>query len=264
MDLGLKDKIAVVTGASSGIGMAVAECFASEGVHLVICARNQVRLRETRDAIQKRHGVKVLTVKADVTKPEDIEKLRLMVESELPGVDILVNNAGIGSAETIMEAPDDKWNYFWDLQIMAAVRLSRALVPLMKERGGGAVINNASILSRQPLDHEPVYNVVKAALVMFSKCLSNELIQYNIRVNCINPGLILTPSWRETAELLSKEKGISAQEYLDRIARQYTPIGRFATPEEIAPLFVFLCSSRASYCVGSSFYVDGGWLKVTT
>jgi NAD(P)-dependent dehydrogenase (short-subunit alcohol dehydrogenase family) len=163
-----------------------------------------------------------------------------------------------------MEAPDKKWQYFWELQIMASVRLSRVMVPFMIKRGGGVIINNASILSRQPLDHEPIYNVVKSAVVMLTKCLSNELIKYNIRVNCINPGLILTPSWEETAELLSQEQGISPQKYLENIAKEYTPIGRFATPEEIAPLFVFLSSSRASYCVGSSYYVDGGWLKVTT
>ncbi len=161
-----------------------------------------------------------------------------------------------------MDAPDDKWQYYWDLHVMAAVRLSKALVPFMRKRGGGVIINNASICAKQPLDYEPIYNVTKAALMMFSKCLSNELIKDNIRVNCINPGLILTPDWVKTAKQLTTDKSNSWEDYLDDIARKNTPIGRFATPEELADFFVFLCSPRASYCVGSTYYVDGGWLNV--
>jgi len=186
------------------------------------------------------------------------------VHREFGGADILISNAGMGSEETIVDAPDEKWQYFWDLQVMAAVRLARGFVPLMRERGGGVVINNASICARQPLWHEPIYNTVKAALVMFTKCLAHEVIRYNIRVNCVNPGLILTPAWRKGAESLSRQEGMSVDEYFDKIAKDYTPIGRFATPEELAQFFVFLCSDRASYCVGSTYYVDGGWLNVTT
>jgi NAD(P)-dependent dehydrogenase (short-subunit alcohol dehydrogenase family) len=145
-----------------------------------------------------------------------------------------------------------------DLLVISAVRMSRALVPFMRKRGGGVIVNNASICAIQPLDHEPIYNVTKAAMVMFSKCLANELIRDNIRVNCVNPGLIHTPAWMAGAESLGKRDGITAEEYLDRIAAQYTPICRFATPEELANFFVFLCSDRTSYCVGSTYYVDGG------
>jgi NAD(P)-dependent dehydrogenase (short-subunit alcohol dehydrogenase family) len=99
---------------------------------------------------------------------------------------------------------------------------------------------------------------------MFSKCLSHELIGDGIRVNCVNPGLILTPAWRRGAESLARNEGLTVEQYFDRIAKEYTPIGRFATPEELAHFFVFLCSERASYCVGSTYYVDGGWLNVTT
>lgn len=147
---------------------------------------------------------------------------------------------------------------------MAAVRLSRSLAPLMRTRGGGVILNNASICATQPLGYEPIYNTTKAALVMLSKCLSNELIPFNIRVNTINPGLVLTPDWRKTAELLTQGTDMTPDAYLDKIAVDNAPIGRFATPEEVADMFVFLCSPRASYCVGSSYYVDGGWLKVIT
>jgi NAD(P)-dependent dehydrogenase (short-subunit alcohol dehydrogenase family) len=145
---------------------------------------------------------------------------------------------------------------------MAAVRLARAFVPFMRKRGGGVILHNASICAKQPLWYEPIYNTTKAALVMFSKCLANEVVGENIRVNTINPGLILTPDWYKTAGLLCEKEGLTPDEYLDRIAKENTPIGRFASPEELANFFVFLCSPRASYCVGSTYYVDGGWLKV--
>ncbi len=262
MDLGLTGKVAVITGGSIGIGKAVAEAFAQEGVHLVLCARDGERVKQVAEAIGSTYSVRATGVRCDVTKPQDIAELVRTVEQNFGGADILINNAGTGSAEKIMDAPDEKWQYYWDLHVMAAVRISRALVPFMQKRGGGVILNNASICARQPLDYEPIYNVTKAALVMFSKCLANELIPYNIRVNCINPGLILTPDWYKTAGILSKDLGITPDEYLKQIAEKNTPIGRFATPQELAQFFVFLASPRASYCVGSTYYVDGGWLKV--
>ncbi len=262
MDLMLRGKVAVITGGSVGIGLAVAEGLAAEGVELVLCARNEERLNLAADRIAKAHSVRVLGIAADVSKPADIAKLATRAEREFGGADILINNAGTGSEEKIMEAPDEKWQQYWDLHVMAAVRMSRAIVPLMRKRGGGVIVNNASICAKQPLGYEPIYNTTKAALVMFSKCLASELIGENIRVNTINPGLVLTPDWWKTAGILSEKEGISAKEYLDRIAKDNAPIGRFASPEELANFFVFLCSPLASYCVGSTYYVDGGWLRV--
>ena len=264
MDLDLKDKVAVITGGSGGIGLAIAHGLAEEGVSVVICARNEQRVLASANEVKSKHDVEAFGVKADVTRPEDITRLVGVVDREFGGADILINNAGTGSNETIVEAPDDKWQYYWDLHVMAAVRLSRALVPGMRLRGGGVIINNASICAKQPLGYEPIYNVTKAALMMFSKCLSTELIGDNIRVNCVNPGLILTPDWEKTAIQLTKDTDSTWKEYLDQIARDNAPIGRFASPEELADFFVFLCSERASYCVGSSYYVDGGWLNVVT
>jgi len=263
MDLGLKDKIAVITGATKGIGLAVARGLAKEGAHIALCSRSKEEADKTAEKLEKDFSVNTLGVQVDVVKKKDLEIFIKEVETTFDGADILISNAGMGSEETVMSSKDEKWQYFWDLQVMAAIRLARGVVPLMKKRGGGVIINNASICARQPLSHEPIYNTVKAALVMFSKCLANELIKDSIRVNCINPGLILTPAWRKGAESLSKEEGLTVDEYFDKIAKEYTPIGRFASPEELANFFVFLCSDRASYCVGSSYYVDGGWLNVT-
>ncbi len=262
MDLKLKDRVAIITGGSVGIGLAVAEALAAEGVNLALCARNEERLREVCERIARERRVRTLALPADVAKSGDIAAMGARIEKEFGGADILINNAGTGSEEKIMEAPDEKWQHYWDLHVMAAVRMSRTVVPLMRKRGGGVIINNASICAKQPLGYEPIYNTTKAALVMFSKCLANELIGENIRVNTINPGLVLTPDWWKTAGILSEKEGITAQQYLDRIAKDNTPIGRFASPEELAHFFVFLCSPLASYCVGSTYYVDGGWLKV--
>jgi len=260
MDLGLSDKIAVISGGSAGIGLAVADALAQEGAHVVLCAREEPRLNESAWGIAARHGVKAIGVAADVSRADDVARVVSVVDREFGGADIVINNAGTGSNETIMDAPDEKWQYYWDLHVMAAVRLSRGLVPLLRARGGGVILNNASICARQPLGYEPIYNVTKAALMMFSKCLANELVVENIRVNCINPGLVLTPDWKKTAKELTAGKDTSWEEYLDAIAKKHAPIGRFASPEELARFFVFLCSPCASYCVGSTYYVDGGWL----
>lgn len=264
MDLEIKGKVAAITGGSVGIGLAVAEGLAKEGVHLALCARDGERVARIAKTIADNYGVQVIGMPADVSKVEDVNRFVAEIQTQFGGVDFLINNAGTGSEETILNAPDEKWQYYWELHVMAAVRLSRALAPMMHDRGGGVILNNASICATQPLGYEPIYNVTKAALVMFSKCLFNEMIQYNIRVNTVNPGLVMTPDWQKTAKLLTQGKEITWEQYLDKIAKDNAPIGRFASPEEIANLFVFLCSPRASYCVGSTYYIDGGWLKVVT
>ncbi len=264
MDLGLKDKVAAITGGSVGIGLAIARGLAAEGVHLALCARDEERVMEVARAIGDEFGVKAIGVRADVSDAGDIGRFVAAIGDEFGGADILINNAGTGSEETIQDAADERWQYYWDLHVMAAVRLARALAPSMRGRGGGVILHNASICATQPLGYEPIYNVTKAALVMFSKCLANELIPDNIRVNTVNPGLVMTPDWQKTARLLTEGKDITWEAYLDNIARDNAPIGRFASPEEVANLFVFLCSPRASYCVGSTYYIDGGWLRVTT
>lgn len=262
MELELQDRVAVVTGASLGIGLAVAEGLAQEGVHLALCARDYARLVENTLHIPERYNVKMICVEADVSRAEDVARFVSEIEHAYGGADILINNAGTGGGETIMDAPDEKWYHYWDLHVMAPIRLARGLAPFMRQRGGGVILHNASICSLQPSEYEPVYNVTKAALTMFSKCLSNELIKHNIRVNTINPGLIMTPDWVKTAKMFSPELGLSWEQYLDKVAHDNAPIGRFATTEELANFFVFLCSPRASYCVGSAYFVDGGWLKV--
>lgn len=261
MDLGLKDKVAVITGGSVGIGLAVAEGLAAEGAHLVLAARDAGRLDAARAQILAGHDVQVATVPCDVATAAGTEAVIAAAEREFEGADILINNAGTGSNETIMAAPDEKWQAYWDLHVMAAVRLARGIVPQMRRRGGGVILHNASICAAQPLWYEPIYNVTKAALVMFSKTLASEVVKDGIRVNTVNPGLVLTPDWIKTAKQLTADQGGDWEGYLASVAREHAPIDRFASPAELANFFVFLCSDRASYSVGSTYFVDGGMLR---
>ncbi len=260
MDLGLRDKVAVITGGSVGIGLATAKGLAREGANVVVAARNAERLEAARAEIAA-EGTRVLAVECDVATAGGCDTLVAAAEKEFGGVDILINNAGTGSNETIMEAPDEKWQAYWDLHVMAAIRLARGVVPMMKARGGGVILNNASICATQPLWYEPIYNVTKAALVMASKTMSTEFVKDGIRVNAVNFGLILTPDWIKTAKQLTAESGGDWKSYIDSVAREHAPIDRFASPEEAADFLVFLSSDRASYSVGSTYFVDGGMLK---
>jgi 3-oxoacyl-[acyl-carrier protein] reductase len=261
MDLGLRGKIAVITGGSVGIGLAVAEGLAAEGTHVILAARGRERLEAEATRIAQQYDVRAHGIACDVGTAEGAQALIDAADRLHGGADILINNAGTGSNETIMEAPDEKWLAYWELHVMAAVRLARGLVPAMRKRGGGVILHNASICAVQPLWYEPIYNVTKAALMVFSKTLSTEVVGDNIRVNCINPGLILTPDWIKTAKQLTQSTGGDWEGYLDEVAREHAPIKRFGTAEELANTFVFLCSDRASYSVGSTYFVDGGMHK---
>lgn len=264
MNLELGGKVALITGGSTGIGLAVARALARENVHLALCARDEAAVFGEAARIHDEFGVDAHGFRCDLTRTDDIDALVAAVNGVFDGVDVLINNAGQGTDETIMSAPDARWQYYWDLHVMAAIRLARAFVPAMRRRGGGVILNNASICAKQPLGHEPVYNVTKAALAMLSKCLADELIREDVRVNCINPGLIMAPAWESAARHATADTETDWRDYLDAFAKDRAPIGRFATPEELADFFVFLCSPRASYCVGSTYYVDGGWLNVVT
>ena len=175
------------------------------------------------------------------------------------GCDILVNNAGTGSNETILEAPDEKWQAYWDLHVMAAVRLARGLVPRMAERGGGAILNNASICATQPLWYEPIYNTTKSALMMLSKTMATEFIPMNIRVNCINPGLVRTPDWVKTAKQLSRATTGRATSSPSPTSTRRSSA---SAPSRSSPTSSSSSAPTAPATrVGSTYFVDGGMLK---
>ena len=258
MDLKLKGKLAVVTGSTKGIGLAIARGFAREGANVVVNARNSDAVSDAAKQISAEFGVAATPLAADVSTPAGCRSL-IEAAAAAGGADIFVSNAGTGSNETVAEAPDEKWQSYWDLHVMAAIRLSRALADQMEAKGGGAMLMNASICAVQPLWYEPIYNTTKAALMMFAKCLSTELIKRNIRVNTVNPGLIRTPDWENTAREL---RGDDWESYLSEVADDHADIKRFGSVDELADFCVFLCSPRASYSVGSTYHVDGGMLKM--
>jgi len=259
MDLGLTGKLAVVTGGSKGIGLGIARGFAREGADVLITARTREAVEAAATGIARDFGVKARAVASDIATPEGCQAV-IDAGRDLGGADIFVSNAGTGSNETVAEATDEKWQYYWDLHVMAAVRLSRGLAGQIEAKGGGAMLMNASICAVQPLWYEPIYNTTKAALLMFSKTLSTEMIKRGIRVNTVNPGLIRTPDWENTARELAGE---AWEGYLQEVADEHADIKRFGTVEELADFCVFLCSPRASYSVGSAYHVDGGMLKTT-
>ncbi len=262
MDLGLKGKVAVVTGGGSGIGLGVAEGFAKEGAHVVLAGRRDDVVGKEAERLSAAHGVSALPVACDVATAEGCNALAASVREAFGGADILVNNAGTGSNETIMEASDEKWQAYWDLHVMAAVRLARGFVPMMRERGGGAILHNASICAVQPLWYEPVYNVTKAALMMFSKNLANEVIKDNIRVNTVNPGLVLTGDWIKTAKQLTADGGGDWEGYLaERRGRAYADQALRAASRSWRISSSSCARTAPAIPSARRTIVDGGWLR---
>lgn len=261
MDLGLKDRVALITGGSYGIGRGCAEGLAREGAHVAVCARDKVKLDQAVGEIQSRFGVRALPVVADCGKAPDIENFVKEAADTFGRIDILINNAGAGSDEKIEATPDEKWQSYWDVNTMGPIRSSRAVIPYMKKNNWGRIVNISSIYAKQPGSYCPVYNVTKAALMMFSKCLADELVGYNILVNNVNPGFTRTPLWESAAAEFGKAQGITADQFMDNIAKEQTTIKRFCAIEELANVIVFLCSEKNSYMMGASIDVTGGLLK---
>ena len=253
MDLGLSGKVAVVSGASRGIGRSIALSLASEGVHLCICARNADGL-EKAAAEMREVGAEVEAITLDVTATEGAEALIGAAVSRFGGVDILVNNVGGSVWTPFAEITDDEWNHVLNLSFMSAVRVSRAAFPKMEERGGGSIVNISSIFGREtggPIS----YNAAKSAMISMSSNLAIEAASKNIRVNSVAPGSIIFPggSW----ERRQKENPEQIQSFIEA----NLPFGRSGHPEEVADVVAFLVSERGSWVTGASINVDGGQSK---
>ena len=261
MDLGLKDSVALVTGGSYGIGRACAEALAGEGARIALCARNKEKVERAAGEIQSKFGVKAIGVAADVANKDDIEKFVNRAAEIFGTINVLINNAGMGSNEKIETTPDDTWQRYWEMNTMSAIRCSRAVIPHMKKNNWGRIVNVSSVFAKQPGSFCPVYNVTKAALMMYSKCLADELVEYNILVNNVNPGFTRTPLWEASAAELGKEQGITGDRFMDDLADRETTIKRFCRVEELAHCILLLCSAKNGYMVGASIDVHGGLLK---
>jgi 3-oxoacyl-[acyl-carrier protein] reductase len=249
MDLGLKGKVAMVTGASRGLGRAMAAALAEEGVRLSLCARGADALNSFAGELESQ-GSHVIAYPADVADRAAIEKWRDATVEEFGGIDILINNAGGAKVGTLAQVDDAEWQAAFDLNFFSAVRLARLCAPKMAERGGGAIINISSIYGREaggPLS----YNTSKAAMISFTKGLARELAPKGIRVNTIAPGSILYPGG--TWEGLFKANPAFEKDF---ISHEF-PAGRLGRPKEVAYAVVMLASPQASWITGACIPVDG-------
>ncbi len=251
MDLHLTDKVAIVTGSSRGIGKAIAMGLAAEGCRVTLCARDGGILERTAAELRTT-GAKVCAVIADVGWPKDPGRVVEETVQAFGRIDILVNNVGgARTAGPFLETADSAWQTAVDLNVMAAVRFSRLVVPEMQKAGGGVIINISSIWGREA-GGTATYNAVKAAEISLAKSLARELAPLNVRVNSVTPGSILFSGGSWDRRLQADPDGITA------FMKREIPSGRFGKPEEIADVVVFLCSARASWVTGACLNVDGG------
>jgi 3-oxoacyl-[acyl-carrier protein] reductase len=264
MDLGLKDKVALITGASRGIGKACALALAEEGCSIAICGRGKEALNETAEEL-KGKDVAVLAVPTDVTKLEDNKNFVAQAAEMFGRIDTLVNNAGTGRLSDLMELPEKEFRYNMDLMLFGPVQCSREVIPHMRKQKGGRIINISSIFGKQPgglLD----YDAIKAAVIMFSKDLANYLAKDNILVNAVCPGPIRGPLWEGPGALgdqLGQMLGMSGPEAVKWFAEQNIPLGHHGDPEDIANMVTFLASDKAKFITGQAINVDGGMVKAT-
>jgi len=252
MDLGLRSKVAIVTGSSRGLGLASARSLAAEGCRVCVCARGEARLREAEKEIADvaRNSDAVLAVSADVSTAEGVQLVVESTAAAFGGIDILVNNVGLAGGGGLLETSDDQWREAVDQTLVPAIRASRLVVPHMQHRGGGAIVIVASIFGREA-GGRMTYNAVKAAEISLAKSLAQQLASSNIRVNSVSPGSILVEGGSWWRRQQADPEGIA------EFVRRELPFGRFGHPEEVGDVVAFLCSPRASWISGTSIVVDG-------
>jgi 3-oxoacyl-[acyl-carrier protein] reductase len=250
LDLGLTGKVAIISGGSEGLGRATAEKLAGEGVRVAICARRKEPLERAADEVRRATGGDVLAQVADVTRAEDVEAFVTAVVARFGGIDILVNNAGTSAAAAFEAVDDATWHVDFELKVMAAVRFCRLVIPHMKKRGGGRIVNVTTVGGKAPAARALPTSVTRAAGINLTKSLANEYAADRILVNTVCLGLA------KSAQLARRAKG-DLDAFWAEVGKR-VPIGRIGEAQEFADLVAFLVSARAAYITGTAVNFDGG------
>jgi 3-oxoacyl-[acyl-carrier protein] reductase len=264
MDLGLDGKGCVVTGASRGIGRAIARALAAEGAAVLLVGRDAEALERGADECRGAGGQAAIAA-LDVTAPDAAERAVADCERAFGGIDVLVNNAGASQARRLEDLSDDDWRHQWELHVMAPMRLMRVAAPRMAERGAGRIVNVSSSSGKRPSGNlDPPYSVTKAAELSLSRWFADRWAARGVLVNAVAPGPVEGELWLKPgglADQLAARQGSDRESVLEGM-RQRVPRGRMGTEEEIAAVAVFLCSARASNVAGAAWSVDGGSVPI--
>jgi len=268
MDLGLKGRACVVTGASRGIGRATARLLCADGANVLLVARGEERLAAAAEealAVAAGSGGQTATLVLDVTAEDAGQRMLEAASERFGALDVLVNNAGTAQWRDLERVPDEDWRAQYELNVMAPLRAMRAAAPAMTERGWGRIVNVCSTAGKRPSAAMPEYSVAKAAELSLSRLFADRYAGSGVLVNAICPGPVESEMWMEPGGLLDQSKEMSGAGSRERAleeAGSKRPIGRLAQAEEIASAIVFLCSERASYVSGAAWSVDGGTVQV--
>ncbi len=249
----------VVTGSTGGIGLATAKLLADEGARIVVCGRDSERVERARAETGAALGVV-----CDLAEPGAPEELVAETTRALGSVECLVNNVGIAYQLGFEELDDRHWDEMWQLNVMSYVRAIRAVLPDMKGRGGGVIVNVSSTAGKRPSTGMPNYSVTKAAVLSLSRLVADLYASDGIRCNAIAPGPTATEAWLGDgglADQQAKRSGKTRKEVLEAVGKG-RPLGRLAEPEEIAAVIAFLCSDRAAYVTGAAWSADGGTVPI--
>ena len=260
MDLGLKDRVALIAGGSKGIGKASALALAREGANLAICARGRELLEQVAREIASETGREVLPIVADLTREEDAREFIRTAADHFSRLDILVNCAGSSPGGSLQNLEEADWMQSLNLKFLGYVRTTKCVVPHMKERRWGRIINVIGNDGIKPIYFEITPGAANAAGINFTLAIAEELAPHGITVNAVNPGPVDTERWWGLVRTMCREMGISEEEAQQRAVNSI-PIGRLCTAEEVADMVVFLASERATFVTGASISMDGGQRK---